>query len=95
MLGAGDLQSGEPYLAGSAHKPVALLSSATAHRVGAETKARITGPSGYLDLDVVVIDMPDDVVWVPQNSHGCQISHIGARAGDTVSVSAVPQEVAK
>lgn len=87
MIDAGALQSGEPYLAKTARKPVAVMSAATAEKAGITTRVTITGPGGSLALDVVVVDMPDAVVWVPQNSVGCQIASIGCRAGDVVAIS--------
>ena len=87
MLDAGALQSFEPHLAGTARKPVAYLSKATADAAGVGEKVTLSGPSGSLTLDAVIATMPDSVVWVPQNSDGCQISTLGARAGDVVAVS--------
>ncbi|AJC70670.1 hypothetical protein X956_08260 [Trueperella pyogenes TP8] len=63
------------------------MSAATAEKAGITTRVTITGPGGSLALDVVVVDMPDAVVWVPQNSVGCQIASIGCRAGDVVAIS--------
>ncbi len=97
MLGAGDLQSGEPDLAGSARRPVVVVSAETAERTGIEAgrPARVTGPRGSIELDVVVAEMPANVVWVPQNSPGCQIAQIGVRAGDVVALNSAGQEVAQ
>lgn len=97
MLGAGDLQSGEPHLAGSARQPVAVLSQGTARAAGivAGSPVTLTGPRGELTLDSVVVDMPDGVVWVPENSVGCQIAQIGAHAGASIGLHAAKQEVAR
>ncbi len=97
MLGAGSLQAFEPHLAGTARKPVAVLSDATAEAVGIKDGAllTLTGPSGDLTLDAVIQPMPDGVVWVPQNSVGCSITALGADVGDPVSLRATPSEVTK
>ncbi len=97
MLGAGTLQEFEPHLAGTARKAVAVLSEATARAAGvtAGTKLTVSGPSGNLTLDPVIQPMPDNVVWLPENSVGCQISALGVRAGEPVALSATPVEVTK
>ena len=97
MLGAGSLQSFEPHLAGTARKPVAVLSGATAQAAGVSggTLVTLSGPSGDLTLDAVIQPMPDGVVWVPQNSVGCSITALGARAGEPVALRVTPSEVTK
>lgn len=97
MLGAGTLQEFEPHLAGTARKAVVVLSAATARAAGvtAGTKLTVSGPSGNLTLDPVIQPMPDNVVWLPENSVGCQISALGVRAGEPVALSATPVEVTK
>ena len=97
MLGAGTLQEFEPHLAGTARKAVAVLSEATARAAGVTkgTKLTVSGPSGNLTLDPVIQPMPDNVVWLPENSVGCQISALGVRAGEPVALSATPVEVTK
>lgn len=86
MIDAGALLSGEPHLAKTARKPVAVMSPATAKKAGVTSAVTITGPAGSLSLDVVVLDMPDAVVWIPQNSVGCAIASLGSRAGDVVAI---------
>ncbi|MDP9800552.1 NADH-quinone oxidoreductase subunit G [Arcanobacterium wilhelmae] len=87
MLDLGALQSNEPHLAATARKSVALVSAATARGAGAEQQLTITGPTGSITLDLQVVDMPDGVVWVPQNSSLSQVALIGASAGDVVNIS--------
>lgn len=86
MLGAGSLQAFEPHLAGTARKPVAVLDAATATSAGVGSTLTLSGPSGELTLDTVIRPMPEGVVWVPQNSVGCQISALGVRAGEQVAL---------
>lgn len=86
MIDAGALLSGEPHLAKTARKPVAVMSPATAKKAGVTGAVKITGPAGSLSLDVAVVDMPDAVVWVPQNAVGCAIATLGSRPGDLVTI---------
>lgn len=87
MLDAGALQSHEPHLARTARKPVALLAQETAQAAGIGEFVTVTGPTGELTLDTAIVDMPVGVVWLPQNSVGCQIASIGASAGDVVAIA--------
>ncbi len=91
MVDAGALLSHEPYLAKTARKPVAVMSDATAQGAGIGNAVSVSGPLGSITLEVVTLDMPDGVVWVPQNSSGCQIVTIGSRAGDVVALTEVAQ----
>ncbi|MFP7696252.1 NADH-quinone oxidoreductase subunit G [Trueperella sp. LYQ143] len=93
MIDAGTLLACESNLAKTARKPVAVMSERTAADAGIGHAVTITGPSGSLTLDAVVLDMPDAVVWVPQNAVGCAISTLGCRAGDVVTIA--PSEVTK
>ncbi|MDP9806688.1 NADH-quinone oxidoreductase subunit G [Trueperella bonasi] len=92
MIDAGALLGHEPHLAKTARKPVAVMSEKTARDAEISGAVTITGPLGSITLDAVTVNMPDGVVWVPQNSIGCQIRSIGSRAGDVVAIST---EVAK
>lgn len=96
MLGAGRLQDFEPHLAGTARRSVAFMSEGTAARAGITKggKVQVSGPDGALTLKAVCIPMLDGIVWVPQNSHGCKISQIGAVAGQVVGLSSA-EEVTK
>jgi len=87
MVDAGALLSHEPHLAKTARKPIAAMSAKTAEDAGITGAVTVSGPLGAITLDVVTLNMPDGVVWVPQNSFGCQIHTIGSRAGDVVGIS--------
>jgi NADH-quinone oxidoreductase subunit G len=96
LLDAGLLQDGEPHLAGTARQPVARLSAATAAEIGVADGSALTigAERGSLTLPVEVTEMPDRVVWVPQNSPGSRV-HIDLRAqsGAIVAIAAAPAEV--
>ena len=72
LLDAGRLQDGEPWLAGTARRPVARLSAATAAEVGVDDGELLTvaGERGSLTLPLVVTDLPDRAVWLPTNQTG-------------------------
>jgi NADH-quinone oxidoreductase subunit G len=96
LLDAGRLQDGEPHLAGTARRPMARLSAATADEIGvADGSALMLGTDrGSLTLPVEVTEMPDRVVWVPQNSPGSRVhTDLGARAGSVVTIAPAPADV--
>ncbi|MBD3778378.1 MAG: NADH-quinone oxidoreductase subunit G [Micrococcales bacterium] len=91
LLDAGRLQDGEPFLAGTAKRPVARLSAATAAAAGIEPGGRVTvsTDAGAITLPVVVTDMVDHVVWLPTASAGSQVRDaLHALPGDLVRVAA-------
>ena len=90
LIGDGALLSNEPHLAGTARRPAAVMSEATARAAGAAPGGRVTvqGTIGRVTLPVVTLPMPDGVVWIPQNSVGCKISSLGVRPGEAVTVAA-------
>jgi len=75
LLDSGRLQEGEPHLAGTAKRPVARVSAATAASVGvADGDLLAVGTdAGTITLPVLVTDMPDFVVWLPTNSPGSAV----------------------
>lgn len=87
MLDAGALQANEPNLARTARRPIALLSKSTAEGESIGEFIKITGKTGDIVLETAIVDMPDGVVWVPQNSIGCQIASISSQAGDVVAIA--------
>ncbi|MDO5494209.1 MAG: NADH-quinone oxidoreductase subunit G [bacterium] len=90
MLDDGRLQDGEPHLAGTAHRAVARISAGTLDALGAsaEDDLTISGPAGSLTLPVLVTEMPDGVVWLPQYSPGSHVyEQLGARTGDLVRLN--------
>jgi NADH-quinone oxidoreductase subunit G len=96
LLDAGRLQDGEPHLAGTARRPVARLSAATAAEIGVADGSAVTVGTerGSLTLPLEVTEMPDRVVWVPQNSPGSRVHlDLGARSGEVVTISPAPAEV--
>ena len=90
LIGEGALLSNEPHLAGTARRPAAVMSEATARAAGAAPGGRVIvqGTIGRVTLPVVTLPMPDGVVWIPQNSAGCKIASLGVRPGDVVTVAA-------
>ena len=96
LLDAGRLQDGEPHLAGTARRPVARVSAATAAEVGVADGAGLTVGTdrGSLSLPLEITDMPDRVVWVPQNSPGSRVYlDLGVNAGDVVTITAASADV--
>ncbi|MFJ5870668.1 NADH-quinone oxidoreductase subunit G [Dietzia maris] len=91
LLDDGRMQDGEPHLAGTARRPVARLSPTTARELGAADGDPVTVSTdrGAITLPLAVTEMPDRVVWVPQNSPGSAVGPtLGAAAGDLVGIAA-------
>jgi NADH-quinone oxidoreductase subunit G len=89
MLDAGRGQDDEPYLAGTAHRPVVRLSAATAEEIGAVDGGKVTvaTDAGSITLPLVVTEMPDRVAWLPSNSRGSAVrSSLAAGAGSLVTL---------
>lgn len=96
LLDQGRLQSGEPFLAGTAKRPVARVSAATAASVGVADGGAlaVSTDAGTITLPVVVTDMPDLVVWLPTNAPGSAVRDtLHADAGDVVRIAAAPRDV--
>lgn len=90
LLDAGRMQDGEPHLAGTARRPVVRLSPTTARELGAADGDPVTVSTdrGAITLPLAVTEMPDRVVWVPQNSPGSAVNAtLAAGAGDVVSIA--------
>lgn len=90
LLDAGRLQDGEPYLAGTAVSPVARLSPGTATEIGvaAGDPVTVSTDRGSVTLPLSVTEMPDRVVWLPNNSPGSAIHRqLGVTAGALVSIT--------
>ncbi|MFI5098983.1 MAG: NADH-quinone oxidoreductase subunit G [Actinomycetes bacterium] len=91
LLDAGRMQDGEPYLAGTAHPPVARMSAATAGEVGCADGDPLTVSTdrGSVTVPLVVTHMPDRVVWLPANSAGSTVRRtLAADSGSVVRVTA-------
>ncbi|KRD44327.1 NADH-quinone oxidoreductase subunit G [Cellulomonas sp. Root930] len=90
LLDGGRLQSGEPFLAGTAKRPVARISAGTATAVGVEDGGSLTvsTDAGSLTLPAVVTEMPDHVVWLPTNAVGAGVRDaLHADAGHLVRLA--------
>jgi NADH-quinone oxidoreductase subunit G len=99
LLDKGRLQDGEPYLAGTAHRAVVRLSSATAAQLGllpgAGGAVTVSTDRGQITLPLAVTPMPDGVVWLPSNSSGSAVrATLGAGNGDVVTIGPVTSTVA-
>ena len=90
LLDSGRMQDGEPHLAGTARAPVARLSSATAQEIGVAEGEPVTVSTdrGAITLPCAVTDMPDRVVWLPQNSPGSAVgATLATGAGAIVRIA--------
>ncbi|QOK23298.1 NADH-quinone oxidoreductase subunit G [Janibacter indicus] len=89
MLDKGSLQDGEPFLAGTARAPRALVSPATAEGLGVVEGDLVTVSSDDVRVTVPVLvhDMVDHVIWLPTNSESCDLRSLSGRAGAIVSVT--------
>ncbi|GHH68526.1 NADH-quinone oxidoreductase subunit G [Promicromonospora soli] len=92
QLDAARGQDGEQFLAGTAKRPVARMSAATAGGFGVSDGDVVTvsTPRGSIEVPAAVTDrMVDGVVWLPLASVGCRVHDtLGAAAGDLVTVTA-------
>ena len=89
LLDRGRMQDGEPHLAGTARRPVARLSVATAAEISADDgdPVPVATDRGSVTLPLVVTDMPDRVVWLPLNSPGSAVHRqLAASVGDIVRI---------
>jgi len=89
LIDDGSLQDGEPYLKATGPAVVARVSGATAAELELTDGAEVTlsTPRGRVTFPLVVTDMVEGVVWVPQNSAGvCLNRDLGALAGDVVTI---------
>ncbi|ASR55354.1 NADH-quinone oxidoreductase subunit G [Cellulomonas sp. PSBB021] len=90
LLDAGRLQDGEPHLAGTAKRPVARVSAATAASVGVADGAplAVSTDAGTVTLPAQVSDVPDFVVWLPTNAPGSAVRDtLHAVGGDLVRLA--------
>jgi NADH-quinone oxidoreductase subunit G len=93
LLDGGSMQENNPHLAGCAPDPVVRLSAATAKAIGASEGSGVTVATaiGGITLPLAVTDMPEGVVWLPQNAPGRGIyRHLGAGSGHVVQIRAYP-----
>jgi len=87
LLDLGSLQEEEPHLAGTARKAIARLSSVTAQKHGIGSSIKISGEDGTLILPVEITEMPEDLVWVPENSINSQVRTLGTSARVTIGAA--------
>ncbi|TDE10338.1 NADH-quinone oxidoreductase subunit G [Jiangella asiatica] len=90
MLDGGRGQDGEPHLAETAHAAQARISADTAAEVGVADGDWLTlrTRKGSISLSVHVTEMPDRVVWVPENSPGSAVhASLGVDAGAVVTLA--------
>jgi NADH-quinone oxidoreductase subunit G len=90
LLDDGSLQDGEPYLAGTAKKPVVLLSPAEAARIGAVAGdlVSVSTDRGSLSLPLALADLPDGVVWMPTRSKDAHVrTDLVAAHGSAVRIA--------
>ena len=98
LLDLGSLQDGEPFLAGTAHQPVARISAATAEAAGvaADGELAVSTDRGTITLPVEITPMPDHVVWLPTNSRGSTVrATLGAESGSVVRIAAAAAATAE
>jgi NADH-quinone oxidoreductase subunit G len=96
LLDNGRLQDGEPYLAGTATRPVARLSAATAEEIGVADGADVvvSTAAGQITLPVVVDELPDRVVWLPTDSQSCTVHEsLRVSAGAIVGIGRANRDV--
>jgi len=96
LLDLGRGQDGEAFLAGTAKRPVARLSAATAESIGVADgdELAVSTDHGTITLPALVTEMADHVVWLPGNSPGSQVrSALRAGAGSVVTVAKPAAEV--
>jgi NADH-quinone oxidoreductase subunit G len=89
LLDNGQLQDGEPHLAGTAHTPVVRLSAATAKAIGAAggDNVSVSTARGAITLPLTITEMPDHVAWLPLNSPGSAVHRqLGVTPGAVVKI---------
>jgi NADH-quinone oxidoreductase subunit G len=89
LVDDGRSQDGEPYLKATGPASRARLSPMTAAGAGLADGDTVTLSTqrGRVTFPVEVTEMPDGVVWVPQNSAGMSLNRdLGALAGDVVTI---------
>ena len=91
LLDRGSLQDGEPYLAGTAPRATARISTTTAEELGlVDGEEVVVGLADGTEVTVPlsVTEMADRVIWLPTNSRGCDLrAALAAPAGDRVTVT--------
>ena len=89
LLDDGALQKGEEHLAGTQRIAVAHMSEKTAadHKLVNDDKVIISNARGSITIKLEIIEMVNDVVWIPANNHDSKVkSKLGAKEGDVVTI---------
>ncbi len=89
LLDEGALQQGEEHLAGTQRPTVAHLSHKTAQENGLATDdlVIISNSNGSISIKLEVIEMANDVIWIPSNSKDSKVKlKLSAKDGDLVSI---------
>ena len=89
LLDDGALQKGEEHLAGTQRTAVAHMSEKTAadHKLENDDKVIISNARGSITIKLEIIEMVNDVVWIPANNHDSKVkSKLGAKEGDIVTI---------
>ena len=89
LLDDGALQKGEEHLAGTQRPVVAHMSEKTATDNNLENgeKVIISNSRGSITIKLEIIEMVNDVVWIPSNNHDSKVkSKLGAEEGDVVTI---------
>ena len=90
LIDAGRAFDGEEHLAGTTKPARAMLSAATAQRLGVTEGQRITVSTerGSVTVPAAIAHAVDGVVWLPTNHRHCSVrAGLGAAAGDPVTVT--------
>lgn len=89
LLDEGSLQDGEANLAGTARKPVVVISHRRAQSLSVidGDSVSVSNSHGSVVLPVLVAAIHDDAVWLPRNSRGSHLlATLGVASGAVVSV---------
>ena len=89
LLDDGALQKGEEHLAGTQRPVVAHMSEKTAtdNKLENGEKVIISNSRGSITIKLEIIEMVNDVVWIPSNNHDSKVkSKLGAKEGDVVTL---------
>jgi NADH-quinone oxidoreductase subunit G len=89
LLDDGALQKGEEHLAGTQRTAAAHMSEKTAadHKLENDDKVIISNARGSITIKLEIIEMVNDVVWIPANNHDSKVkSKLGAKEGDIVTI---------
>ncbi|GAA3609267.1 NADH-quinone oxidoreductase subunit G [Marihabitans asiaticum] len=89
LLDRGTMQDGEPFLAGTAKAPRAVMSPVSAETLSIVPGDLVTVSGGGVRVTVPVHIQPmvDHVVWLPTNSESCDLRALAGQAGAVVTVT--------